>query len=187
MKNFNLRYFQIIKTLFPISILFLISSMFYSCSGCSHSGLLEEKKIRNNDLNIRTSYSNQGKTIVKMEKINGVYQIPVEVNGVNMFFIFDTGASLISISETEALYLYKQGKLTKEDIKGTASFTNANGDISEGTIIVLATVKIGNRVLKNIEASVVPNLKAPILFGQSGLEKFGKISIDNNRGNITFE
>jgi aspartyl protease family protein len=127
------------------------------------------------------------KTVVKMERINGVYQIPVEVNGVKMYFIFDTGASIISISETEANFLWKQGKLTRDDIKGTANFSDANGDISEGTIIILQTVKIGDRNLTNIEASVVHNLNAPLLFGQSALEKFGKISIDNNRGEITFE
>ena len=122
-----------------------------------------------------------------MEKLNGVYQIPVTINGIPMFFIFDTGASIISISETEVNFLYKQGKLTQKDIKGTAKFSDANGDISEGTIIVLETVKIGDRVLHNIEASVVHNLNAPLLFGQSALGEFGKISIDYNRGEITFE
>ena len=126
-------------------------------------------------------------TTIKMEKEGGVYTIPCTVNGIQLKFIFDTGASVISISQTEAMFLYKQGKLTADDIKGTANFSDANGDISEGTIILLSTVKIGNRVLKNIEASVVHNLNAPLLFGQSALEKFGKISIDNNRGEITFE
>jgi aspartyl protease family protein len=121
-----------------------------------------------------------------MDKINGVYQIPVEVNGVKMFFIFDTGASIISISETEANFLWKQGKLSKDDIRGTMNFSDANGDISEGTIIILSTVKIGDRVLTNIEASVVHNLNAPLLFGQSALEKFGKISIDYKNGEIIF-
>ncbi|MBK9983863.1 MAG: retroviral-like aspartic protease family protein [Saprospiraceae bacterium] len=127
------------------------------------------------------------KTVVKMEKVNGVYQIPAEVDGVKMFFIFDTGASIISISETEANFLYKQGKLTDEDIKGTENFTDANGDLSEGTIIVLKTVRIEDRTLNDIEASVVHNLNAPLLFGQSALEKFGKISIDYQRGEIIFE
>ena len=133
------------------------------------------------------SLPNNGETIIKMKKNNGVYEIPTEINGIPMYFIFDTGAGLISISSTEASFLYKQGKLAKDDIIGTANFSDANGDISEGTIIILKTVKIGDRVLENIEASVVNNLNAPLLFGQSALEKFGKISIDNNRGEITFE
>ncbi len=122
-----------------------------------------------------------------MQKYGGVYQIPVEVNNVKMYFIFDTGASTISISETESIFLYKQGSLEDEDFIGTSNFVDANGDISEGTIINLKSVKIGNKTLYNIRASVVHNLNAPLLFGQSALEKFGKISIDNHKGEITFD
>jgi aspartyl protease family protein len=160
------------------------------CSGCSKSGqkqLLSHQSPESTKSRGEERPISGEKTVVKMEKVNGVLQIPVEVDGVKMFFIFDTGASTISISETEANFLWKQGKLTKDDILGMANFSDANGDISEGTIIVLSAVKIGDRVLKNVEASVVHNLNAPLLFGQSALGKFGKISIDNNRGEITFE
>jgi aspartyl protease family protein len=164
-------------------ILFLLLN---GCGGCSKSGRL---KNRHNPEFITNNKRNLGgqKNIIKMEKVNGVFQIPVEVNGVKMYFIFDTGASTISISETEAIFLYKQGSLSQKDILGNVNFTDANGDISEGTIIVLRSVTIGSRVLENIEASVVHNLNAPLLFGQSALGKFGKISIDNNKNEITFE
>lgn len=160
---------------------------------CSKSGRRKVKDPTNRDQQTETSNSvpaareSGNKTIVKIKKVNGVYEIPTEINGVEMYFIFDTGAGLISISETEAIFLYKQGKLTEQDILGKANFSDANGDISEGTIINLKTVKIGNRVLENIEASVVHNLGAPLLMGQSALEKFGKISIDYQNSEITFE
>ncbi len=179
-----------ISTLILFSLLLLLSG----CSSCSKSGRKQREIIKDESTIKRPGETSPTdrilsgkKTTVKMEKVNGVLQIPVEVDGVKMFFIFDTGASIISISETEANFLWKQGKLTKDDIVGTANFSDANGDISEGTIIILTTVKIGDRVLKNVEASVVHNLNAPLLFGQSALGKFGKISIDNNRGEITFE
>lgn len=130
---------------------------------------------------------NREKTIIKMNKRNGVYEIPAEINGLTMYFIFDTGASIISISETEAHYLYKQGRFDNSDILGSQQFIDANGDISEGTVINLKTVKIGEVLLNNIKASVVHNQEAPLLFGQSALEEFGKISIDYKRGEITFE
>lgn len=114
-------------------------------------------------------------------------KIPISINEVELYFIFDTGASLITISLTEAIFLYKNGKLQDDDFVGKANFIDANGDISEGTIINLKTVKIGKKIIYNIKASVVHNLNAPLLFGQSALEKFGKISIDYNKGEITFE
>ena len=88
------------------------------------------------------SINKSEKAIIKMEKVNGVYQIPVSINGIPMHFIFDTGASTISISVTEASFLYKQGLLINDDIVGKANFSDANGNISEGTIIILKTVFI---------------------------------------------
>lgn len=122
-----------------------------------------------------------------MRKANSVYEIQTEINGVPMYFIFDTGAGLISISETEIELLTRQGKFSPDDITGKGSFIDANGDVTEGTIVVLKTVKIGDRTLTNVEAGVVPNLQAPLLMGQSALEQFGKISIDYKKEEITFE
>ena len=51
----------------------------------------------------------------------------------------------------------------------------------------LKTVEIGNRTLYNVQASIVHNMQAPLLLGQSALNKFGKISIDYNKNEITFE
>lgn len=166
----------------------LVNILFSGCSGCSKSG--RNHVVYDNYPPLATSQSkkvNGKKIVIKMEKIDGVYQIPVLVDGVQMFFIFDTGASTISISETEAAFLFKQGKLTNEDFVRKQDFSDAQGNISEGTIIILKTVQLGNQVLRNITASVVHNQKAPLLFGQTAMEKFGKISIDNNRAEITFE
>ncbi len=127
------------------------------------------------------------RTVVSMELENGVYIIPAEINEEPMYFIFDTGASLISISSNEADNLYNQGKLDKSDIIGKGQFTDANGDISDGTIINLKRVKIGDRILKDVQACVTQNQNAPLLLGQSALMKFGKISIDYEKGEIAFE
>lgn len=170
------------QLVFSLFILFL----FEGCSGCSKSGRFRNKKSTNkqeSSISDRPNSSN----IVRMIKKDGVYQIPVIVNGAQMFFIFDTGASIISISNVEASFLFKQGKLTEEDVKGTAQFIDANGDISVGTIINLKEISIGNKTLHNVEASVVNNMNAPLLMGQSALEKFGKISIDYNKGILIFE
>jgi aspartyl protease family protein len=182
--------------------------VFSACSGCSKSGRIRRRlvdagrpvdtvsRVAVRDSTVRVGPStgptvptrdDVGKTSVKMEKRNGVYQIPVTINGSEMYFIFDTGAGMISISSVEATFLYKQGRLRDEDFVGKADFLDANGNISEDAIIVLKEVTIGNRTIRNIQASVVANAKAPLLFGQSALEKFGKISIDYGKGEISFE
>jgi aspartyl protease family protein len=172
------------RVLHFINILLLLSS-------CTQSGRRQPNSNNEGEVIVpqKNSPRNKwnGKTVVKMNKKNGVYDVPIEINGSKMFFIFDTGASDITISLTEATFLYKQGTLTDDDFLGTQQYQIADGSISEGTIINLKTVEIGNRLLTNVQASVVHNMGAPLLFGQSALAQFGKVTIDYNRGEITFE
>lgn len=123
---------------------------------------------------------------MKMRKENGVYLVPIEVNGLNLDFVFDTGASSISISLAEARVMARQGKITEDDILGQARFADAQGDVSVGMVIQLRTVKIGDIVLENVEATVVDNLQAPLLLGQTALAKFGKVTIDYDNDVIEF-
>ena len=126
--------------------------------------------------------SEEEKTIseVDMKKMHGgTYEVACSVNGLPLKMIFDTGASDVTISSVEANFMLKNGYLSDEDVKGKRNYITASGDIHEGTILRLKEVKLGEAVLKNIEASVVHSQKAPLLLGQSVLEKFGVITIDN--------
>ena len=182
---------------YAIVFVALCCCLFWGCSGCSKSGRIHRRfvavdTVRRDSVGPAAgptvpAQSDEGRTTVEMEKRNGVYQIPVTINGSEMYFIFDTGAGMISISTVEATFLYKQGKLSDDDVVGKADFLDANGNISQDVIIRLKEVTIGNRTIRNVEASVVGNAKAPLLFGQSALEKFGKISIDYSKGEISFE
>jgi aspartyl protease family protein len=172
--------------LLSISVVFVLSVS--SCERKSGRGNVQHQ-IQNSHIrhSISPTFDSSGKTSIKMTMKSGVYYIPCKINGSEMEFIFDTGASDITMSMTEALFLYKQGTLTDEDFVGTQQYQIANGNVEEGTVIKLKTVEIGNRKLYNVQASIVHNLQAPLLLGQSALNKFGKISIDYNKGEITFE
>lgn len=83
---------------------------------------------------------------------SGVKIVRIKVNDVPLDFIFDTGASLISISETEARFLVKQGTLTEEDFLGVQQFVDANGDISEGLLVNLKEIDIQGFKIQNVKA-----------------------------------
>ena len=117
---------------------------------------------------------------IQMKKMySGVYEVACTINNLPLKFILDTGASAVSISSVEASFMLKNGYLKEEDIKGKEYFSTATGEIHEGTIIRLREIKIGDAVLKNVDASVAHNQQAPLLLGQSVLERFGTITIDN--------
>ena len=122
---------------------------------------------------------------VPYTKKGGITQVKCEVNGLPLHFIFDTGASTISISSIEALFMLKNDYLSEKDIVGSSYYSDANGEISEGTVINLKEVKIGDAIINNVRASVVHNQKAPLLLGQSAFQKFGKMEIDNDKKAVT--
>ncbi|WP_445752892.1 retropepsin-like aspartic protease family protein [Polaribacter sp.] len=119
--------------------------------------------------------------VIEMNNINGIYQIPCIVNGISMNFIFDTGASDVSISLKEANYLIENAKLKKEDILSKVNYRVASGEIIEGTKIIIKNLQIGNIKLQNVEASIIHEQKAPLLLGQSAIGRIGKYSIEGNK------
>ncbi|RYZ20130.1 MAG: DUF1573 domain-containing protein, partial [Chitinophagaceae bacterium] len=122
---------------------------------------------------------------INMERQGGVSVVPCKVNGLKLKFIFDTGASDVSISLTEATFMMKNGYLGRNDILGKANYTDATGSISEGFIINLREIEIAGLKLYNVRASVVTSLNAPLLLGQSAINRLGKIQLDLSANTLT--
>ena len=110
----------------------------------------------------------------------GTYTIPCEVNGLKLSFIFDTGASDVSLSALEATFMLKNGYIDKSDFIGSQSYSIANGELEENAIINLKTIKIGNKILNNVRACISSHINAPLLLGQSALRKLGNYSIEGD-------
>ena len=148
--------------------------------------LIQEYKAKVTDENSSTEAKASGeeKTVeIPFTKESGsnMCNIKCNINGLPLYFIFDTGASNVSLSQVEATFMMKNGYLDKKDVVGESSFVDATGSVSIGTILNLRNVDIGGLTLTNVKASVVRNQKAPLLLGQSVLGRLGKIEIDNNK------
>ena len=108
---------------------------------------------------------------IQMRQESGVYTVPCTVNGLRLRFIFDTGASNVTISATEALFMLKNEYLTEDDFLAKGAMTLADGSIQENTVINLKEVKVGSITLENVQAVVMNNISAPLLLGQSAIAK----------------
>ncbi len=116
---------------------------------------------------------------IPFTKEGGVTKVKCSINGLPLHFVFDTGASDVTMSMVEANFMLKNDYIKPTDIVGSARYMDANGYITEGTLVNLRTVNFGGHELENVRASVVRNQKAPLLLGQSVLGRLGKIEIDN--------
>lgn len=120
--------------------------------------------------------------IVKMKRKSGVYYIPCVINGVKKDFIFDTGAAKTSLSQEFANELLAKQALTRNDFKGTTQTRNANGVVDNNATVILKEVKVGNRLLKNVEAIIAVSQKAPLLLGLNVIDLLGDWTM--RKGNL---
>lgn len=142
----------------------LLTSLLYGICLCSCHGKKEE---------------------IPMQEYGGVYKVPCIVNDVPMDFIFDTGASSVCISLTEANFLYRQGKLSDKDFIGISYSQIANGDVVPNASVVLRKIEIGDLELRDVDAIITLTSDAPLLLGQSAIQRLGIIEIDGDILRIT--
>jgi len=131
------------------------------------------------------SNSENSVTAVKMNSSGGVYEIPVVLNeALKINMIIDSGASDVFVTADVVSALIKSGTVTEDDDLGVATYTIADGSTVENQRFRLKSVKIGDRFIKNVNASISNSIEAPMLLGQSALEGLGQYSFDYSRGVI---
>ena len=128
-----------------------------------------------------TSICLKGQIVITMEQDGGVYKIPCSVNGVKMKFIFDTGASVVSLSKSMATYMEDNGYLKKSDYLGKSKSIIADGSAVSVEVVNLKDFEIGGLHLKDVIATVKDGQNVPLLMGQSAIEKLGRVSIEKGR------
>ena len=97
---------------------------------------------------------------------DGHYYINTQVNGENVRFMVDTGASDIVLDQTTA----KKIGINLDDLQYTKTYNTANGTV-RGAAVTLKTIQMGDYILNDIRASVnEADMEQPLL-GMSFLEK----------------
>jgi len=109
-----------------------------------------------------------------------IFGLDAKINGASLHFILDTGASFLSISEKEKMDLYLIGAIGPKDFEGYVTLTTAKGETLKCSHFIIKEFEIGDIVLQNIDAVVIPSQTAPLLLGQSVLSRFSKYSITGN-------
>ena len=116
--------------------------------------------------------------------LGGTYEVTSKINGLPLNMTFDTGSADIYISQTEVDFMLKNGLLSDKDFNGERMYELANGALEMCKTLILKKVEFGGLILKNVQAGVTKNKSAGMLFGQSAMSRYGKITIDNKKKEI---
>ena len=127
---------------------------------------------------------------VPYEEMAGVKTITAKLNGVSLDMIFDTGCSGISLSLHEFETMYKNGKISLDDVVGESLATIADGSTVKNYEVAIREVEIGGRsgvVVHIVTASVTPNQTAPVLLGNNVFNEVASVEVDNTKQVIRFK
>jgi aspartyl protease family protein len=111
-------------------------------------------------------FSGGGRTIVLTAGTGGHFFTQGTINGRSVQFMVDTGATgvALSVADAERIGLnYKAGR--------TVNIGTANG-VTQGWIISLSSVRIGDVEVHGVEAAVSPGAMPYVLLGNSYLTRF---------------
>lgn len=118
---------------------------------------------------------------IPLESSGGVYMLPVRINdAVTIPFVIDSGASEVAIPADVFLVLSRSGTVSQTDSLGTRTYTMANGTTQSSERFRLRKLMVGNHVVTDVVANVIPVNGDPLL-GQSFLSRLPAWSIDNAR------
>jgi peptidoglycan-associated lipoprotein len=112
---------------------------------------------------------------------NGVQLIPCIVNNVSFNMAIDDKAKNNTFSYEDAQVFLKEGRISRNDFKENEKAIDKDGNIVEKSTLIIKSIKLGNSIVKNIEAVVMKNMKISLIIDKPTLSKFGEITIDKDK------
>jgi peptidoglycan-associated lipoprotein len=112
---------------------------------------------------------------------NGVQLIPCIVNNVSFNMAIDDKAKNVTFSYEDAQVFLKEGRISRNDFKENEKAIDKDGNIVEKSTLIIKSIKLGNSIVKNIEAVVMKNMKISLIIDKPTLSKFGEITIDKDK------
>ena len=129
----------------------------------------------------------QQRMSVPMQRKGDLYIVPVLINNaITLDFIVDSGAVDVRIPADVVMTLMRTGTLKESDFLGQKTYVLADGSTVPSQTFRIRSLKVGNKVLENVNGSASAKGGIPLL-GQSFLGRFKSWSVDNNKHALVLE
>ena len=116
----------------------------------------------------------------------GYFTFVARVDGYNEPFTYSQNADFC-VSESRALQLLKDGRMTADDFKGDVDKILTTGGIQDGAIVVIKEVRIAGRSLYNVECKVVKKMIEQWVIGQKNMKQLGNFEFDTKDKKLKFK
>ena len=112
----------------------------------------------------------------------GRYTLDVSVNGVGVRTYYTEENWFVSMSSTTYLFLYENGYIHDNDVKGLTTLKMPDGSSTKAASFVIRKLKVGDHVLiTDIPAFVIKKQTVPLVIGSSTFSSLGDVAREGNR------
>jgi len=118
---------------------------------------------------------------------SGTFEGRMVINGISTDFKYDAAEDTMKISETFAMKLLKEYRITVSDFKDKSKAFNDDGSIKKNAAVNLKKLNIAKKFQSNIEAIVVKGLSPDVVLGSKTLSKFGEFNVDDEKKQLIFD
>ncbi len=116
----------------------------------------------------------------------GYFTFFANVDGYKEAFTYSQNADFC-ISESHALQLLKDGRITADDFKGDVDKILTTGGIANDAVFVIKEVRIAGRSLYNVECKVVSRMIEQWVIGQKNMKQLGNFEFDTKDKKLKFK
>jgi clan AA aspartic protease (TIGR02281 family) len=149
--------------------------------GRTFQAAVPQMAVPQRSTNLEPPLHGPSEAVVPMVSDGGTFAVPVTINNqLTLKFVVDSGASDVSVPTDVVSTLVRTGTIADSDFLGSQTYKLADGSTVPSQRFQIRSLKVGNRILENVTASIAP-IAGQLLLGQSFLRRFKSWSIDNGR------
>ena len=128
-----------------------------------------------------TAYYAEAQTVIKLNpESDGVYTLSATLNGVGVRTYYTEESWFASVSSTTYLFLYENGYIDPNDVKGMTVLKMPDGSTVKAGSFIIRNLKIGNVIVKDLPAFVIKKQSVPLVVGNSSFDCFGEVVLKDN-------
>lgn len=120
-------------------------------------------------------------TVIKLNpESDGVYTLNATLNGVGVRTYYTEESWFASVSSTTYLFLYENGYIDPNDVKGMTVLKMPDGSTVKAGSFIIRNLRIGNVIVKDLPAFVIKKQSVPLVVGNSSFDCFGEVVLKDN-------
>ena len=116
----------------------------------------------------------------------GYFNFIANVDGYKEPFTYSQNADLC-VSESRALQLLKDGRITADDFQGDVEKILTTGGIANNSVFIIKEIRIAGRSLYNVECKVVSKMIEQWVIGQKNMKQLGNFEFDTKEKKLKFK